>query len=439
MTGLMNGAMTQRKRAAYVPAAPAWPPAGPAITALRAVAAWTAGVIRCLVIGYIALQVVIWHSFYAADPWRLAGPFAAMAWAAVVVAYLRGRWQMWWRDGLDSAASVLLALGAGWCVPSAVRGDTTNWLYIAMVGQLFVPAWLAPVASAAPLALISAAAYLAGAAVTHPVRADGSSAAASAALLVAIAAAAWFGRLMLERGALAADATLASADREAREQRVALSRTTERREHERLLHDTVLNTLTAIGRASGTDAGQLVGRCRRDVALLQYALSDPGDPAKVADRPFGGLLIGIEAAAIEMRARGLEVYVGVADHSPDPAAPVPGQVAVAMAYAVREALVNVATHAGTGQAWVDVALAGPPAAGGVRVTIRDAGVGFDPSAVDRARLGLRRSITERVADLGGRASVRSQPGQGTVVNLYWPASAAAGAGVPLPRRGRAAR
>jgi signal transduction histidine kinase len=110
-----------------------------------------------------------------------------------------------------------------------------------------------------------------------------------------------------------------------------------------------------------------------------------------------------------------------------------------MAYAVREALVNVATHAGTGQAWVDVNLAGPPAAGGVRVTIRDDGVGFDPSAVDPARLGLRRSITERVADLGGRASVRSQPGQGTVVNLYWPASAAAGAGVPLPRRGRAAR
>jgi hypothetical protein len=263
MLRLMNGAMTQRKRAAYVPVALARPPAGPAITALRAVAAWTACIIRCLAIGYIALQVVIWHSFYAADPWRLAGPFVAMAWAAVVVAYLRGRWQMWWRDGLDSAASVLLALGAGWCVPPAVRGDTTNWLYIAMVGQLFVPAWLAPVASAAPLALITAAAYLAGATVTHPVRADGSSAAASAALLVAIAAAAWFGRLMLERGALAADATLASADREAREQRVALSRTTERREHERLLHDTVLNTLTAIGRASGADAGQLVGRCRR--------------------------------------------------------------------------------------------------------------------------------------------------------------------------------
>jgi signal transduction histidine kinase len=441
MTGLMTSVITQRKRAVYVPVTPARTPAGPAITALRAVAASTACVIRCLTIAYIALQVVIWHSFYSADPWRLAGPFAAIGWAALVVAYLRGRWgHVWWRDGLDSAASVLLALGAGWCVPSAVRGDTTNWLYIAMVGQLFVPAWLAPLASAAPLALISAAAYLAGTVVTPAARAGGSSAAVSAAVLVAIAAAAWCARLLLERGAFAADATLATADREAREQRVALSRTTERREHERLLHDTVLNTLTAIGRASGADPGgadpgQLVGRCRRDVALLQYVLSDPGDPAKVAGRPFGGLLIGIEAAAIEMGARGLEVHVEVADRvcgRVAPVTPVPGQVAVALAYAVREALVNVATHAGTGEAWVDMSLAGPPADGGVRVTIRDAGVGFDPSTVDPARLGLRRSIAERVADLGGRASVRSQPGGGTVVDLYWPAWAAPGPAVPLP-------
>jgi signal transduction histidine kinase len=48
--------------------------------------------------------------------------------------------------------------------------------------------------------------------------------------------------------------------------------------------------------------------------------------------------------------------------------------------------------------------------------------------VDPARLGLRRSITERVADWGGRVSVRSAPGQGTVVDMSWPgALPAAGA------------
>src|SRR6202167_3074103 len=111
MTGLMTSVMTQRKRAFSVTVPRARARSGPAITALRAVAASTACIIRCLTIAYIALQVAIWHSFYSADPWRLAGPLAAMAWAALVVAYLRGRWgQVLWRDGLDSAGSVLLAL-----------------------------------------------------------------------------------------------------------------------------------------------------------------------------------------------------------------------------------------------------------------------------------------------------------------------------------------
>jgi signal transduction histidine kinase len=56
------------------------------------------------------------------------------------------------------------------------------------------------------------------------------------------------------------------------------------------------------------------------------------------------------------------------------------------------------------------------------VTVRDAGTGFDPAKVDQARLGLRRSITERVADCGGHASVWSAPGRGTVVRLSWPAA-----------------
>jgi len=41
--------------------------------------------------------------------------------------------------------------------------------------------------------------------------------------------------------------------------------------------------------------------------------------------------------------------------------------------------------------------------------------------VDPARLGVRRSITERVEDWGGSAWVRSAPGEGTTVSLCWPA------------------
>jgi signal transduction histidine kinase len=454
---------------------------GPAITALRGVAAWTVTFIRCVVIVYVAVQVIIWHTFYAADAWRLAGPAAAVVWQAAVVTYLRRRWPPWQLAGLDSGAGVLLALGAGWCVPPAMRGDTANWLYIVMVGQLFVPAWLAPTAVAAPLAFASGAAYWAGAGAVPAAASGGSSPAGAGILLLVIAVAAWFARRMLERSAAVADVAAARADRDAREQHVALSRSRERREHERLLHDTVLNTLTALARPGpgGTaypvprDTGYrgardgVVDRCRRDVALMEYALSDPGGPATAAGRPYGGLLYGIEAAAIEMRARGLDVHVNVAGAArqalapvaEDPGAPrsgarelagaaladplaasepapvVPVPVAVAMSYAVREALANVESHAGTGEAWVEVSL-GPPggepelnggteAVASLEVTVRDAGAGFDPARVDPVRLGLRRSIIERLAEWGGRASIRSAPGEGTVVSLRWTAPALA--------------
>jgi signal transduction histidine kinase len=89
-----------------------------------------------------------------------------------------------------------------------------------------------------------------------------------------------------------------------------------------------------------------------------------------------------------------------------------------MSHAVREALVNVASHAGTSEAWIEVGLAEE---GGLRVTVRGAGAGFHPDRVGSGRLGLRRSIVERIADQGGQASVTSAPGQGTVVSLRWAA------------------
>jgi hypothetical protein len=72
-----------------------------------------------------------------------------------------------------------------------------------------------------------------------------------------------YGRRALSGRAAEADAALAEADQAASEQYVILSRNIERREHERLLHDTVLNTLTALARAGPGDAAGVVSRCRR--------------------------------------------------------------------------------------------------------------------------------------------------------------------------------
>ncbi|HEY2286417.1 MAG TPA: hypothetical protein VGH88_11800, partial [Streptosporangiaceae bacterium] len=204
-----------------------------------------------------------------------------------------------------------------------------------------------------------------------------------------------------------------------------MTRNIERREHERLLHDTVLNTLTALARAApgdGADAAGAVSRCRHDVVLIEAALRDP-DPDGSPAGP-GDLVHGVRGVAAEMRARGIDVHVTVTGGVPA----IPAPVVAALTSATREARSNVAAHAGIADAWVEVsgigpdenaaagpAAAGPAAAGeaGAQVTVRDQGAGFDLTRVDRARLGLRRSITERVADCGGRACVWSSPGQGT--------------------------
>ena len=409
------------------------------MTTLGTVTARTAYLIRCIAIAYIGVQVLIWHSFYAAAPWRLAGPLAAVAWGAVVVAYLLRRRPGWLLTCADSGIQVALALSAALWIPAAMRGDTANWVFILMAGQLVIPAWFAPLALLVPLALASAVAYWAGAVLITAAGPVSSSPVAASAMLLAVAAAAWCGRWVLWRWATGADAALVQADDNSRAQYVVLSRNIERREHERLLHDTVLNTLTALSRASGGTAG-VIGRCRHDVTLMEFVLGAPGARADAPGPPRGGLVVAIEAVASEMRARGLDVQVQVTEAGPGApagAAVVPVPVAVAMAHAVREALANVASHAGTTEASVEVSPAAPGGQGGepdgVCVTVRDTGLGFDPASVDPARLGLRRSIIERVADWGGQASIQSRPGHGTVVSLRWPATADAGQQAVAPQ------
>jgi len=385
------------------------------MTTLRWVVSRLALVLRCAGIVYTAAQVAIWHSYYTADFRRLAGPALAVAWAAVVVFYLRKAWPTPRFACLDSAVYVVLALSAQAGAPPAIRAAAYGWLIIVVSGQVMVPAWFAPGAFCLPLALASPLAYAVGA--TLIAGTGGRATRALVALLCIMVGVHVYGRAALYRRAAAADAVLEEADRDAAEQYVVLARNIERREHERLVHDTVLNTLTALARAGPDDAAQVVTRCQQDVALIEEALSGRAD-ADAPDLPgpdlLGPDLLGrVRAVAAEMRARGLLVHL----EADGGAAPVPAQVATAIANATREALSNVAVHAGTGEAWVEVKQ-GPA---GLRVAVRDRGTGFDPARVDRARLGLRRSIAERAADCGGHASIWSAPGQGTVVSLSWPA------------------
>ncbi len=402
--------------------------AGPAAAALASVAVRTAAIIRCMAVGYTGLQIAIWHAYFVADPLRLIAPAAAMAWGATLVAWLARHPPTAGLAVADSAVHIPLALSTAWSVPAAMRGDTANWLYILLAGQTVVPLWFAPLAASAPTVLAVGAAHWAGAAFL-PLAGTGRSALSAATVLYfAVGTVAWLGHRMLRNRAVLADTALSEADADEHEQYVTLSRSTERREHERLLHDTVLNTLTALARddAVGHDTREIVGRCLHDVALMEYALGGAAQAGPPPGGTVGGLVAAVEAVAAEMRARGLDVGVRV-DAPGAGAFGVPVPVIAALTRAVRESLDNVARHAGTGQAFVGVAVRAPGAGaedrGGLVVTVRDNGVGFEPSRVGPDRLGVRRSIVERVADCGGTASLRSTPGAGATVTLCWPGEA----------------
>jgi signal transduction histidine kinase len=84
--------------------------------------------------------------------------------------------------------------------------------------------------------------------------------------------------------------------------------------------------------------------------------------------------------------------------------------------AAREATVNAATWSGASE--VSIYCEVEPR--GVTVFVRDRGRGFDPSEVPADRQGIAQSVRARMARVGGVATIRSAPGQGTEVELSMP-------------------
>ena len=86
----------------------------------------------------------------------------------------------------------------------------------------------------------------------------------------------------------------------------------------------------------------------------------------------------------------------------------------ALVAASREALTNSAKFASEEG---PVRLYAEIEKGGARVYIDDRGPGFDPDSIPADRRGLRESIIGRMERYGGKAEVRSDPDDGTEVEL----------------------
>jgi len=191
-----------------------------------------------------------------------------------------------------------------------------------------------------------------------------------------------------------------------RSEREGRIREQERAEVAAMIHDQVLHTLALIQRNS-TDIKEVQRLARGQERSLRNWLYKP------MASPTERFAAALEQAAAEVEdtyAISVEAVV-VGDTQCD-------ERVAALVAAAREALVNAARHAGV----ETVSLYAEVEADELSVFVRDRGAGFDPDEVEDTRHGVRGSIVGRMRRHGGKAEIRSAPGDGTEVRLTLPAS-----------------
>jgi signal transduction histidine kinase len=186
-------------------------------------------------------------------------------------------------------------------------------------------------------------------------------------------------------------------------ERVARARADERAEVAAHLHDSVLQTLALIQKRSD-EPDQVARLARRQERDLREWLSDD-----VPSRPDERLADALRAAAAEIEdAHGTPIEaIVVGDTDLD-------DRFEALVGASREALTNAVKFASEGGA---VRLYAEIDDGLARVFVDDRGPGFDTAKIPARRRGVRESIIGRMERFGGRAEIRSEPGEGTEVEL----------------------
>ncbi|MFL6088522.1 MAG: sensor histidine kinase [Aeromicrobium sp.] len=222
-----------------------------------------------------------------------------------------------------------------------------------------------------------------------------------------------FGLNHLRRNVIQSEALQASRVEGVRHRSAELHAERALDEVRRLIHDRIIGTLRII------EAAQHGGQTARACASVLSSL-----------RAFEP----IESAA-RLREELGKKTAPVVTVSGDWTAVPPSRVVTAFREAAGEASRNAAYHGGVDQ--VDVELSDAEA-GQVILTVRDQGVGFDVERVSTG-FGVAESIHRRMEEVGGNATIASQPGLGTTVTLTWPRTeggqAGRGSGL-LPAAGR---
>ena len=203
-----------------------------------------------------------------------------------------------------------------------------------------------------------------------------------------------------------------------RAERQASETEAQRRQGARLLHDTVLATLTLLAHSGvGVAPEALRQQSAEDARLLrQLRLGATPTPQssgdynleKVEESALGTTLESVKQRFGRM---GLEVsWHGTGQVL------LPSDVLDAFLLSLAECLENVRRHSGVTQAHVTIT----DDATTVRAMVTDSGVGFDLEGIDEDKLGFKESVIGRLREVGGNARLFSSPGSGTTVVLEVP-------------------
>jgi signal transduction histidine kinase len=343
-------------------------------------------------------------------------------------------------------ASVVLLAGLAYAQLQLTSQHVTPWIVtIVIAGVALILLNLLPAMSLNPAAL-SAAGILAGAAipcvsilsVTSRRRLILLAAAAVVTLatvvvtLMATASRLWEPLVFTIAGWVALTATgvwlsrtvprtlkrISTMSRAYRVERQASETEARRRQGARLLHDTVLATLTLLAHSGvGVSVAALREQAAEDAALLrQLRLGFTPDPTSSGDyklKPVEESTLGNTLESVKQRFRrmGLEVnWHGTGQVL------LPSDVLDDFLLALAECLENVRRHSGVSEAHVTITDDETT----VRAMVTDAGKGFDVAGIEEGRLGYTESIVARLRDIGGNARLFSSPGSGTTVVLEVP-------------------
>ncbi len=190
-------------------------------------------------------------------------------------------------------------------------------------------------------------------------------------------------------------------------------RTEERANMAATVHDSVLQTLALIQRAAG-DQGEVTRLARAQERELRAWLFEGRSPGSFhRDVSTVSQAVTVIEGDVEASHRVAVESVTVGDCELT-------TELRALLGAGREATVNAAKWSGASS----VSLFAEVEPTQVSIFVRDRGRGFDPDAVDGDRQGIAESIRARMQRHGGRATIRSAPGQGTEVELVMPRTGA---------------